>query len=176
IFSDDWSLNRMKGAYGSLFTYRSTQREEFIEKYLNADKPEKAEVQVTETQKVKIDNISAINVESIEKFSELMSGIGIDVKMVTSPISWKPKRGRNRKEIVVEPYERIGLMDNNGLKGSLKVMFAGDKEAKAEYGADFASNASSEFNGGWWFISAKADLELLAKSLLTIHNTMAEAA
>ncbi|HHX8374133.1 TPA: SNF2-related protein [Vibrio alginolyticus] len=176
IFSDDWSLNRMKGAYGSLFTYRSAQREEFIEKYLNADKPEKAEVKVTETQKVKIDNISAINVESIEKFSELMSGIGIDVKMVTSPISWKPKRGRNRKEIVVEPYERIGLMDNNGLKGSLKVMFAGDKEAKAEYGADFASNASSEFNGGWWFISAKADLELLAKSLLTIHNTMAEAA
>ncbi|QFT40027.1 MULTISPECIES: SNF2-related protein [unclassified Vibrio] len=162
--------------YTFIRVFNSRDKQEFIDKHINAAKPEPVKVTLTEKQQDKLSNIDAINVENVDQLIESLSGLGIEAKMVTENMSWKSKAGRRWYTGSIAAYSMIGLMDLNGKDGALAVMFKGDKETKAQYGAKFANDASEAFTGSWWFISATSDLSLLAKSLATIHNTLTKAA
>ena len=70
------------------------------------------------------------------------------------------RRGRT-----FDQFARLGLFDSKGKSGNLK---AAKEELKAAFGSGevhFKTDASSEFEGAWWFIPATADLNQIKKIL-----------
>jgi hypothetical protein len=139
----------------------------FIQSVEEKAEPVVEEVAVTPKQQSKVDNLNQMSLGTAKIADKLMD-LGIELKEVTEDLEWVQKRKRQRfgTSHSIEAYSHLALFDNNGFKGALRPTFAGNKALKEKYGAKFGTNASSHFDGGWWFIDATSDLDELYDDIL----------
>lgn len=170
LLTDSYELTQRKSEFGTIFMgYRSAglNREDFIDKYSSKSSPVSSTVTVTTKQAEKIVNIGELDISSVEKLAEVLSGIGVEVQLVTDSITSKKKSRGRWYSNSFDAYKHIGLMDTNGTDGALKPFLAGrNNPNKEKYGAKYAADVSDNFNGSWWFVDASANLTELAKELL----------
>ncbi len=147
---------------------------EFISKFLDAEPAKPKPVIVSEKQSEIIDNVDGFDAESVDKFAEAVSQLGIEVKTLTKNIGkWKFQRnGRGKRYggVGFDAYTRIALNSNERGGGVLKEVLAGNKTLKAEIGAQWIPAGAFEehgFIGGWWFIKSDCDLAQLESLLFT---------
>lgn len=89
-----------------------------------------------------------------DRIKEAFGQMGITVKTnITQAVL--PGRGR-RGDTSVEPFSKWFLQDKHGKAG---VLFRVKDILKARYNAKFFSSYSGDFQGAWWHVESKEDLE-----------------
>lgn len=149
---DKWDSVRL--SYSNVFN------QTIDELYGDKKEPEPAPV-LTERQQAKIDQMQSVDFAGLKTLSAQLPTIGITLKEVTSDLSktWKGRR------TTIKAYSKFGLQDSKDKDGALASMFAGNKEAKAKFGAVYATYLDG-FDGSWWFIDSECDLKALYDELI----------
>jgi hypothetical protein len=89
-----------------------------------------------------------------ERIQEAFRQMGITVK--TNMTQAVLSGGRRFRDTTVEPFSRWFFQDEHGKGG---VLFRVKDILKSRYGAKFFSSYSGDFQGAWWHVDSKEDLE-----------------
>lgn len=132
---------------GSIYSY--SQFKEKMLAYLGSNK--EPEPEITPKQQAMIEALAGNDVEDL---AQALKPLGITVKTNSQPLvhQWK------RRKTVFEPYKAICFYDESGKDGRL---FKVKDALKSEFGAKFCNDASAEFPGCWWAVSAEHDINSL---------------
>jgi len=89
-----------------------------------------------------------------ERIREAFNQMGITIK--TNMTHAVLPGGKRFKDTTVEPFSRWFFQDEHGKSG---VLFRVKDILKSRYGAKFFSSYSGDFQGAWWHVDSKEDLE-----------------